>query len=358
MKPRACIIALLFATSLALAGPTEWKPGDKLKDTQHTYELVRHLGTGGYVQAWQARTESGETVAVRIYMAGASRMFESNLRAVSALQTDQQTPHLLRVSPISTDFIPGVGEIQFHVAEQADRDIASVLERDFMLGPDVRDGNQRVRRLHDLMLALLSGIRQLHNAEMVHGDIKPENILVVQDRYVLGDFDGMASPLNLGVGCTVEYCPPDLSQRVSREYDYWSVASTLFKAAIGRTPKELSLLPPHRAFQNLSEIEKVVFPDETEGVAMRAAALESLDGARPQNLNRAARKQYKEITAFVSAGLRVDTVQRRDEVEALLPLLLNPTPNVWKRCVTWVVRAASRARAGMTLRLRSLPLSR
>jgi serine/threonine protein kinase len=102
----------------------------------------------------------------------------------------------------------------------------------------------------------LAALRFLHRRGLVHGDIKPENLLSFADDYRLIDFDAarqVDAPLSLAF--TAHYTPPEQAKRVlaarqaEREgkvlavpklladgsYDVWCLGAVLFEMRAGRT---------------------------------------------------------------------------------------------------------------------------
>lgn len=100
-----------------------------------------------------------------------------------------------------------------------------------------------VRRL---LLPLLDGLRQVHDAGLIHGDINPANILLRRDgspvlldfgtarQATAGDSRSVTSVLSPGYAAPEQYFSQD--QRQGPWTDIYALAATLYHAAVGRPP--------------------------------------------------------------------------------------------------------------------------
>ncbi|KAI8051527.1 kinase-like domain-containing protein [Syncephalis plumigaleata] len=99
---------------------------------------------------------------------------------------------------------------------------------------------------------LLKALRTLHAAGIVHGDVKPENVMINKDangnvKATLIDFDGSIliqpgqSHRGMHIGYTFEYMPPELSilkYHNLYKVDTWLLAGTLYYCIAGKGPIE------------------------------------------------------------------------------------------------------------------------
>lgn len=139
------------------------------------YELIGRIGQGGFGTVFLAR-DGGELVAVKALRNDRS---EDPMR-LRGLQTEVR---VLAVAP------PEVVAALRHHDLTAERPFL-VLE--YLNGPTLRDhvddhGPMTGDDLNGLARSLAETIRRLHDAEIVHRDIKPRNVLLV-DRPRLIDF--------------------------------------------------------------------------------------------------------------------------------------------------------------------------
>jgi serine/threonine protein kinase len=100
-------------------------------------------------------------------------------------------------------------------------------------------------RLRDALLQLVEGLRALHEAQKVHRDVKPSNVLVSREGQLkLVDF-GLATDLTgrehrseVDIVGTVEYMAPEQAagRQVGAPADWYSMGVLLFEALTGDVP--------------------------------------------------------------------------------------------------------------------------
>lgn len=124
---------------------------------------------------------------------------------------------------------------------------------------DLLTGNLDVQlRKNDfyiIILSILFGLRDLHSAEYVHGDIKPDNILVtIREKklssVVIGDIDGISriGSRNL-ITFTRAYAAPEVKKHkygYCKKSDVYSLGKTI--KLILKHPKFIRMNPLHSEF--------------------------------------------------------------------------------------------------------------
>jgi serine/threonine protein kinase len=209
-------------------------PGTRLRE----WEIVRFVGRGSYGVVFEARRSSWldePARALKIFDPIISSAARSALLGEFSTLTGVRHPHLLAgVDAFDLVEPPFAGCVVF-VLELADEDLAHRVARSGALAPGAAA---------TVMADVADGLAALHARGRIHGDVKPENILRVDERWALGDF-GVTSVLEgsyaVTRGATIDYRPPELAQAGEgdlqhRSADIWALGVALHVAATGRHP--------------------------------------------------------------------------------------------------------------------------
>lgn len=201
------------------------------------FELIRPIGQGGFGQVWMARNRAtGLLRAVKLIPRGgrgtadpAGRELVSITRLESARR---RHPNLLDIQH--------VGQTDGHVflvtdladnatggpAAESTEYVPSTLERRLRTGPvSSADCLEWTRQL-------LQGLASLHEAGMVHRDVKPANCLFVGGQLKLADFGLLteANPHASRIG-TEAYMPPD--GRMDARADVYAAGLVIYEMLTG-----------------------------------------------------------------------------------------------------------------------------
>lgn len=202
------------------------------------YRLVRPLGRGGMGAVFEAEhVDLGKRVAIKVMHAadeGAARRLVREGRAAAAIHH----PHVVRVDDVGTD----LGRPYLVMELLEGEDLAQRLRREGPLGPD-----ESVR----LLLPVLSGLAAVHDAGIVHRDVKPSNIFLAKRLEgiapVVVDFGISKVPSrrtepatsSRSVGGTPQYMAPEQlrgSAEVTSLSDQYALAIVLYECVTGGTP--------------------------------------------------------------------------------------------------------------------------
>ncbi|WP_326767020.1 serine/threonine-protein kinase [Streptomyces sp. NBC_01591] len=207
------------------------------------YELLHSLGRGGMGEVWKALdTRLDRHVAVKGLLG----------RDAIGAATQEQMMQRARREAAAIAKIRHQNVVAVHDRVESGNQVWIVMD---LLNArslaDLMREEQRlsVRRTAAIGLQVLGGLRAVHEARVVHRDVKPANILFAKDDFaILADFgiatfDGAAPLTRAGelIG-TYKYLAPELLGQTSQESaatpasDLWSLGVTLYEMVEGRHP--------------------------------------------------------------------------------------------------------------------------
>jgi serine/threonine protein kinase len=136
-------------------------------------------------------------------------------------------PHLLRIFDVGRCQLGGRGFL-FVVMEYAEQTLADILPRRALTPDEVRE----------LLSPTLGALAFLHRNNLMHGQVKPSNILVVNDQLKLAS--DTVRPIGnspSSMARTSSYDPPELKDgAISTAGDLWGLGITLVEALTQRPP--------------------------------------------------------------------------------------------------------------------------
>ncbi len=152
------------------------------------------------------------------------------------------------------------------------------------------------RQAAALIFRVAEGVRAIHNAGVVHGDIAPSNIIIAKETAKLGDLDGGSIEKDgiferrrpeeaLGNRFVL---PPELFRtetKFDKTVDIYEMGATLFRLVAGKWPYDLeteskaqkwSYKERQKRYQALHEAGKIEFPNSVPA-ALRPVIKKALD---------------------------------------------------------------------------------
>jgi serine/threonine protein kinase len=225
------------------------------------YELIGVLGSGAETRVWRARdVSSGREAAVKVFRAIA-------LRNPAALKSFKRDLAVLRDDPHANIIrVFDFGEISggFYVAME------------FMAGATVCHAAIVSQWREDAVLEALeqiaSALAWLHSHEVVHGDIRPSNIVSIDGRIKLMDFGPQRDSRQVTLEAPDSYSPyasPErlLGRAMTPASDLYSVAAVMYELLTGNPPATMAGLV-ERAIAEAPRLS-----DRAPGVSMELAAI-------------------------------------------------------------------------------------
>lgn len=202
------------------------------------YQIKAEIGRGGMGVVYCARdTLLKRDVAIKVMStgsmgtAGRARLLREARSAASL-----NHPNIVAIHDVGETKVPGRAEITSFI-------IMELVEGQSLRNIDLGSINEVV----DIMLQICIALEQAHLGGIIHGDLKPENIVITPSRSVkLMDF-GLAhiagqkdiDPEGTVTG-TLSYLPPEviLGQSTSEQSDFYALGVIFYELASGRPPFE------------------------------------------------------------------------------------------------------------------------
>ncbi len=249
------------------------------------YLKLSCIGRGGSSRVYRVLGEDMATYALkRVRLsrmdAAAVEPYKNEIALLKRLSGGSSARHIIRLIAADVDWS---GRCIHMVMEAGSADLAAVLtvERERTQAEATAAGLARPRLCVDenvlrvTWAQMLTGVQAIHDARVVHGDLKPANFVFVEGVLKLIDF-GIAKALrddttnimrDAQMG-TLNYMSPEAIQDVSggggggrgapvlrlgRASDIWSLGCILFQMVYGRTPfADLPLIPKLHAICDTS----------------------------------------------------------------------------------------------------------
>lgn len=201
---------------------------------QNSLELECELGHGGYAHVYKVRhTGCGKIYAVKI------------IDKPTVSDESRVTSYMNEIKTLSQIYHPNI--ISIYNYFRSENHLYILLEycaNGSLVNKIEKDGPYELEEFLEMSKKLLDAIAYLHQNNIAHGDIKPDNILFDEDyRPKLGDFGlstlGNPSELKTNFSCSPAYASPEQLLRIPYDpfkADMWSYGITCYYISIGTLP--------------------------------------------------------------------------------------------------------------------------
>jgi len=232
------------------------------------FELLEVLGHGSFGDVWKARRITDNAI-VALKIPRDQELGEEVLRREPDLMRAFDHPHIVRVYGCHTIGSYFVIEMEY----VAGRNLADLLD-----GVN-RDNPLSYRRILSWTQQVLKGLQAIHAAKVVHGDIKPQNVLInAEGDAKLVDFGTSRHLEDIWVWTrrqgTEAYWAPEVAFDGMRSLvsDIYSVGVMLYEMVTGELPyKSPFELAAGRIIKRPREVNANV-PPQLEDIILRAMA--------------------------------------------------------------------------------------
>ena len=277
--------------------------GQKINDR---YEIIRSIGEGGMANVYLAfDTILNRNVAVKILRGDLAndekfvRRFQREAISASSLNH----PNIVEMYDVGED------EGKYFI-------VMEYLEGETLKTLIKRRGALTLTEVIDIMLQLTSGLACAHESYIIHRDIKPQNVVILEDGTVkITDF-GIAMALNSNeltqtnsVMGSVHYLPPEQANGTGAtiQSDIYSAGILMYELLTGKIPfkgenaVEIAIKHMKEAIPSVVEFNPEI-PQSVENVILKACA------KNPKNRYSSAMDMYNDLKTCLDKN-RLDEVK-------------------------------------------------
>ena len=247
--------------------------GQKINDR---YQIIKTIGEGGMANVYLAYdTILDRNVAVKVLRGDLAndekfvRRFQREALSASSLSH----PNIVEVYDVGED-----NGLYYIVMEYIEgRHLKQLVKK---------RGNLTVREVVDIMLQLTDGMSAAHDSYIIHRDIKPQNIMILENGLIkITDF-GIAMALNAtqltqtnSVMGSVHYLPPEQAcgKGATIQSDVYSMGILMYELLSGNVPfkgenaVEIALKHIKESIPNVKEANATI-PESVANIVKRATA--------------------------------------------------------------------------------------
>ena len=291
--------------------------GQKINDR---YQIIKTIGEGGMANVYLAYdTILDRNVAVKVLRGDLAtdekfvRRFQREALSASSLSH----PNIVEVYDVGED-----NESYYIVMEYIEgKQLKQLLKK---------RGKLTLNEVVDIMLQVTDGMSAAHDSYIIHRDIKPQNIMILENGLIkITDF-GIAMALNStqltqtnSVMGSVHYLPPEQAsgKGATIQSDVYSMGILMYELLTGELPfrgdnaVEIALKQIKEPIPSVKD--KVDVPQSIENIIIKATA------KNPKNRYADAREMYEDLRTALSK-------ERENEPKYVLKYAENDNDNIKK----------------------------
>src|SRR5574344_1329455 len=264
--------------------------GQKINDR---YEIIRVIGEGGMANVYLANdTILNRKVAVKVLRGD--------------LANDEKFVRRFQREALSASSLNHPNIVEMYDVGEDDGNFYIVME--YVDGKNLKQLIKRRTKLSltevvDIMKQLTDGISHAHDSFIIHRDIKPQNMLILDNGLVkITDF-GIAVALNStqltqtnSVMGSVHYLPPEQAagKGATVKSDIYSLGIMMFELVTGKLPfrgenaVEIALKQIKEAIPSVRSIDETI-PQSIENIILKSCA------KNPKNRYNSVREMYNDL---------------------------------------------------------------
>jgi len=215
------------------------------------FTLDSCCGRGGSSEIWLGSDPSGRRRAVRLVSRKRDRnLLEMEREALSLYRAAGDHRHLLKIldSGETADYL-------YCIMEPADNFLHSPEYEPDTLAKRLRYRKNNWPDIVNDLEAIASGVEQLHNRNMVHGDLHPGNILFVNGILKIAD-PGLVSKMDsLPRGGTAGFRPP--WKATGMECDIYALGKLIYLMCTHEPPEHFPDIPHNCDFADFFPLNEI-----------------------------------------------------------------------------------------------------
>lgn len=281
------------------------------------YEIIERIGAGGMGEVYLAEdTRLSRRVALKFLPSRflADSDFRNRFTREARTAATLSHPNIVTIYEVNEH-----GGRPFIAMEYVEGRTLRDIIRERVLSPD---------ELIDMALQICEGLKKAHQADIIHRDIKPTNIIIDSDSrpkildFGLATIPGMEEPVRSGsaVG-TVVYTSPEqtLGKKPDHRTDIWSLGVVLYEMITGRLP--------FRGEYEQAVIYSILNEDQPSITGINPEAPPGLERVINRALAKDPGERYQNAEEIM-ADLRELRKERETAVSTAQPSAAKPQPSI------------------------------